>query len=227
MINVPGMEAFGITSPSHEGSSSREEAMNAAKQFEAFFTGYVFQTAYEAIPKDEGFLGGGMADEIYGSLFIQQAASGSILSGQGLGMAHQMVRPSNDESFEIPEAPVSSDFGPRVHPLLGDVRFHKGVDLALPPGSPIKAAADGTVIFSGDKGGYGKTVMLKHEDGYSTLYAHNQENKVQVGDKVSKGQVIGFTGNSGRTTGPHMHFELHRNGEAVDPKKYVGFSEKV
>lgn len=229
--------SFGIP----ESALHTKDVRKAAQNFEAFFVGYIFQTAYEAIPKSELTEEGGMGNEMYHSLFIQETVSKIINSGHGFGLANQLAgklpnatdvaapgqAPQSKQAFELPVARVSSDYGMRVHPISGEQKFHKGVDLAFPMGSPIKSAADGTVIFSGEKGGYGKAIIVKHADGYTTLYAHNSDNLVQVGDRVTRGQVIGTTGHSGYSTGPHLHFELQRSGRAVDPEKYVVFEENI
>ncbi|MCB1879535.1 MAG: peptidoglycan DD-metalloendopeptidase family protein [Gammaproteobacteria bacterium] len=114
---------------------------------------------------------------------------------------------------------ISSHFTKaRWHPVLGKKRPHKGVDYAAAPGTPIKAAGDGRVIFRGIKGGYGKTVILKHGDQYTTLYGHmsNYNNTVKSGSRVKQGQTIGYVGQTGLATGPHLHYEfrvndVHRN----------------
>lgn len=118
------------------------------------------------------------------------------------------------------EGRVSSPFGARRDPWNGQARSHQGIDLVNAPGSEIRAAAPGEVVFSGEKGGYGKTVILQH-GGYQTLYAHNLANLVKVGDKVQAGQSIALLGDSGRSTGPHLHFEIRREGEAVDPLLFL------
>jgi murein DD-endopeptidase MepM/ murein hydrolase activator NlpD len=93
-------------------------------------------------------------------------------------------------------------------------------------GSEILAMADGLVIFSGRKSGYGNIVEIKHANGLETRYAHNQRNLVKEGDLVRKGQVIAQLGSTGRSTGPHVHFEVRRNGEAVNPMQYLDLSKK-
>ena len=128
--------------------------------------------------------------------------------------------PSADEDKRLAQ-PVegvwSSHFGARRDPLTHRIRFHHGVDVAAPIGSEIKAAQKGTVVFSGALSGYGNTVILEHGDGYRTLDAHTAQNLVSAGDEVQAKQVIGLVGNSGRSTGSHLHFELQRDGEAIDP----------
>jgi murein DD-endopeptidase MepM/ murein hydrolase activator NlpD len=94
---------------------------------------------------------------------------------------------------------------------------HDGVDLAAPEGTPIAAAAAGKVLYAGEQQGYGTLVILQHEDGTVTLYAHNKENVVKEGQAVEQGQVVARVGVSGRTTGPHVHFEVRRNNKPIDP----------
>ncbi|RUV30100.1 MULTISPECIES: M23 family metallopeptidase [unclassified Mesorhizobium] len=114
---------------------------------------------------------------------------------------------------------MTSTFGPRKHPILGTVRIHKGVDWAAPMGTPIAAAFDGEVVFQGDGGGYGNLVKISHGNGRETRYAHMQKFAVKggVGAKVKAGDIIGYIGTTGLSTGPHLHFELYRDGEAIDP----------
>jgi murein DD-endopeptidase MepM/ murein hydrolase activator NlpD len=114
-------------------------------------------------------------------------------------------------------APVSSKFGWRQDPLTGQATFHRGVDIAVAYGHDVKAAADGVVSFAGVQNGYGNTVVIDHEGGRQTRYAHLSQELVRAGDVVSEGQVLGKSGNSGRTTGPHLHFEMLVNGRPVDP----------
>ncbi|MDX8516638.1 M23 family metallopeptidase [Mesorhizobium dulcispinae] len=114
---------------------------------------------------------------------------------------------------------MTSTFGPRKHPILGTVRIHKGVDWAAPVGTPIMAAFDGEISFQGDGGGYGNLVKITHANGRETRYAHMQKFAIAngVGTKVKAGDVIGYIGTTGLSTGPHLHFELYQNGEAIDP----------
>lgn len=116
---------------------------------------------------------------------------------------------------------MSSHYGHRNDPFNGRVAMHEGVDFAGKLGSDIVAVASGVVTWSGDRYGYGTMVEINHGDGYMTRYAHTQENKVAVGDIVKKGQVIALMGSSGRSTGPHVHFEVYRNGRVVDPAAYI------
>ena len=116
---------------------------------------------------------------------------------------------------------LSSGFGKRTDPFTGKMAYHEGVDFAGKSGTGVIAVASGVVTWSGDRYGYGKMVELDHGNGYVTRYGHNKENSVQVGDVVDKGAVIAQMGSSGRSTGPHVHYEVLRHGKPVDPKKYV------
>ncbi|WP_144282544.1 M23 family metallopeptidase [Chryseobacterium echinoideorum] len=101
------------------------------------------------------------------------------------------------------------------------MQFHKGLDIALPSGSVVKATAAGTVIFSGQKSGYGNCVIISHGDGLATLYGHLSQLVAKTNDKVKVGQVIAKSGNSGRSTGPHLHYEVHKNNTPVNPKLFM------
>lgn len=116
---------------------------------------------------------------------------------------------------------MSSRFGRRTDPFSGRMSWHNGVDFAGQRGSDIIAVAAGVVTWSADRYGYGLMVEINHGGGFSTRYAHNEENLVQVGDVVQKGQIIAKMGSSGRSTGPHVHFEVYKNGRAVDPSTYI------
>lgn len=116
---------------------------------------------------------------------------------------------------------MSSPFGSRTDPFHGAPAWHSGVDFAGRLGSDIIAVAGGVVTWSAERSGYGRMVEINHGNGYTSRYAHNQKNLVSVGDVVKKGQVIALMGSSGRSTGPHVHFEVYKNGRVVDPASYV------
>lgn len=116
---------------------------------------------------------------------------------------------------------MSSGFGKRIDPFKGSKSFHRGVDFAGKRGSEVVAVASGVVTRSKRVPGYGNVIKVRHADGYSTLYAHNQKNLVRKGEVVSKGQTIGLLGSTGRSSGPHVHFEVHKDGKIVDPLRYV------
>lgn len=116
---------------------------------------------------------------------------------------------------------ISSYFGHRPDPFTGRNAFHRGLDFAGPAGSQVVSVASGVVTYSKDRFGYGRTVEINHGNGYVTRYAHNQRALVAVGDTVQKGQAIALMGSTGRSTGPHLHFEVLKQGRAVDPMTFV------
>ncbi len=116
---------------------------------------------------------------------------------------------------------MSSRFGRRTDPFTGKIAWHAGVDFAGKEGADIVAVAAGVVTWSGDRYGYGNLVEVNHGNGFKTRYAHCKENLVKVGDVVKKGQIIALMGSSGRSTGPHVHFEVYKHGRTVDPSSYI------
>ena len=116
---------------------------------------------------------------------------------------------------------LSSHYGYRNDPFTGEKSWHQGIDFAGKEGTEVIAVASGVVSWSGDRHGYGNMVEVAHGDGLVTRYAHNEENLVKVGDLVRKGETVARMGNSGRSTGPHVHFEVYKHGRPVDPSSYV------
>ena len=119
------------------------------------------------------------------------------------------------------EGRVGSSFGQRMDPFNGEGAFHEGIDLEAPLGTPVRAAGDGEVTVAGMNAGYGREIMIDHGHDVLTLYGHLSAMAVAVGQHVIRGQVIGFVGQSGRATGPHLHYEVHVHKVAVNPHKYL------
>ncbi len=116
---------------------------------------------------------------------------------------------------------IASGFGYRIHPIYKTLRMHEGIDFTAPIGTPIYATGDGVVErLKGKMSGYGKVLMINHGYGYESLYAHMSKIIVKPGEKVKRGQVIGYVGNTGRSTGPHLHYEIRKEGRAVNPVHY-------
>jgi len=116
---------------------------------------------------------------------------------------------------------LSSNYGYRKDPFTGQRAWHQGVDFAGKAGGEVVAVASGVVSWSGEKAGYGTMIEVAHGDGLVTRYGHNDENLVEAGDLVRKGQAIALMGNTGRSTGPHVHFEVYKHGRPVDPSSYI------
>ncbi|HDQ40726.1 MAG TPA: M23 family metallopeptidase [Desulfonatronum sp.] len=136
------------------------------------------------------------------------------------GTTPEMTPPVGLPPMQWPlQSRVSSGFGWRNDPFTGERAWHAGVDLVAAMGTPVQAAWDGRVVFAGERGGYGKMVVLEHDGGWRTYYAHNDANKARVGDQVHAGQTIATVGASGRSTGPHLHFEIRQGNLAWNPKQ--------
>jgi murein DD-endopeptidase MepM/ murein hydrolase activator NlpD len=149
------------------------------------------------------------SDALAATLRSRQSGQGLVPSGHGV------------LAVPIPGAPITSGFGPRTHPIYGDVRMHTGIDFGASYGTPIRAAGDGVVVSAGPLGGYGNATVIDHGNGLATLYAHQSDMSVSPGQRVSRGQVIGYVGSTGFSTGPHLHFEVRVRGTPVDPMQYL------
>ncbi len=143
-------------------------------------------------------------------VLIQQRVGRGSIAFRGTG---QMIVPCVGE--------ITSGFGWRMHPILGYQRFHSGIDFGADYGSTVSAADSGTVIFAGWYGGYGNAIIIDHGGGITTLYGHTSAIYVQEGQTVQRGQAIAAVGSTGLSTGPHLHFEVRRNGDPVDPATYL------
>jgi len=122
---------------------------------------------------------------------------------------------------------ITSEFGIRISPFTNRRSFHSGIDIAITEGSKVVASADGYVLYAGRKGGYGKMVHLKHENGKETLYAHLSKVNILPGHKVTRGQIIGKVGSTGQSTGSHLHYEVRHNGTPVNPKPYIQMAKSL
>lgn len=137
----------------------------------------------------------------------------------GTGAKHLPELPEGCLFLWPVQGPITSDFGYRF--IFGETNFHRGIDIAAPSGTAINAGADGTVVFAGERGSYGNLVILSHGNGFLTYYAHCSKLLVQAGDTVTQGQPIAAVGSTGRSTGPHCHFEVRYQNELIDPLFYL------
>ena len=155
-------------------------------------------------------------------IYIGQTLDLSMLAASAAGAekpsavtVHEGAKPW--QSLVKDATALSSGFGLRKDPFTGQMHQHNGIDVAAPTGAPIQAIAAGSVIFSGWKAGFGKTVIIRHEDGSESLYGHASRLLVHVGEQVADQTPIGSVGSTGRATGPHLHFEVRKKGKALNP----------
>jgi murein DD-endopeptidase MepM/ murein hydrolase activator NlpD len=124
-------------------------------------------------------------------------------------------------SYPLPGYPVVSKYGWRIHPILGVRKLHEGIDIGAPEGTPIHAAAPGTIVWAGPRNGYGNAVIIDHGHGVGTVYAHQSAVAASAGQSVGRGAVIGYVGHTGLAITPHLHFEVRVGGRTYDPLAYV------
>ena len=246
----------------------KERLKGAVKDLEALFFYEILKEMRQST--QGGFLGKGMGNEVFGSLFDMEIAK--LFSERGLGLGEIVLKqvsgreeykkqesvsplqelkwfPQNKEPFSVSlpdfqskeegtggiekkssqrlpvEGPISSGFGWRSDPFSGERKFHGGIDIAAPSGQEIYPIDKGQVIFSGVTPGYGNIVVIDHGEGYISKYGHNLTNLVSVGDRVESGQVIALVGNTGKSTGSHLHFEVQHQGKRINPKNLAKFQQ--
>lgn len=217
------------------------ELRKACRDFEAVFTYQLMKSMRSTVEKCDLFHGG-QSEEIYESLLDQEYAK--LMSGAGnKGLADILYQQLQRQDISVqgngqefldstgqvdpvrPQWPlkarISSKFGLRKDPFTGEDRFHAGIDIAAKEGNDIRACLGGRVIFSDFQEDYGNVVVLDHGHGFTTLYAHNKDNLVDTGDWVEQGNPVAKVGSSGRSTGPHLHFEVRRNGKKINPLEFL------
>ena len=159
------------------------------------------------------------------------AMSGAATIGIGMGLTSRSA--SLSDWVRMAEAPnlwpvegrITGAFGEREDPFNGEGAFHRGIDISTSFGTPVRAPADGVVTFAGNESGYGRLLQLEHSQGILTRYGHLSGFAVSEGQRVSRGQVIGYVGMSGRSTGPHLHYEVWVHGSPVNPYKFLRISQ--
>lgn len=153
-----------------------------------------------------------------GGLGLGESMLASLNAGGAPSPATEAVSSREPPHLHLPREPgITSGFGLRRDPFTGQASPHHGIDVSGKTGEPIVAAAEGVVVFAGQRGGYGNVVEVEHAGGVRTLYAHASELSVKEGERVSRGQAIARVGETGRATGPHLHFEVRVQGKPVDP----------
>lgn len=222
--------ASGLSDRDHASRMAPEEAIES---FEGYLAQLMVREMRRTIP-DGGLLSSRAAD-MFMDVLDQEIAT-RIAEGPGLGMREALadVLPGAEAGHAAHLAPearpgrqwparhpvdgvVTSRYGRRSDPFTDRHSMHDGVDIAARRGSPVRAVRDGTVVLAGQRSGYGNVVLVDHGDGLQTLYAHCERLDVREGATVRAGQRVGTVGDTGRATGPHLHFEVRVDGEAVDP----------
>jgi murein DD-endopeptidase MepM/ murein hydrolase activator NlpD len=200
-----------------------------AAKVQGMFMEEMLKAMEESVDAEDGLFGGSASSDIYRSMLREQMATAmssqlnsplenelaqalqkrSTSANQPAGTANEPVVKDPVPVSPLPVSGViTSPEGWRQDPFTKEMKYHVGTDIAAPTGTPIRAVADGQVIESGVKSGYGNTVVIQTDDGRKMLYGHNNQNLVQVGDRVVSGQEIAEVGSTGRATGPHVHFEV-------------------
>lgn len=233
-------------------ASDAKQRQKIAREFSSFLYLEVLKAMRAATAQDDASEGEPLSRDLYSSMMdgeVARLAAERDASGFAKAVERSLERvnvtakpapeiknsnpslPAVDNTFEPRSlAPVtgviSSPFGLRADPFSGTSKFHQGVDIAAPAGSPVKAAAAGRVIFSGFVANYGNMVEIDHGGGWATRYGHNSANLVAAGDRIAAGQQIASIGQTGRATGDHLHFEVRRDGKAVSPALFLGAEAK-
>jgi murein DD-endopeptidase MepM/ murein hydrolase activator NlpD len=228
-------------------AAERQQIALAAREFEAMFLQQMLQQMRRSMlsedVKEEGLGAGTMTDTMdaelsrhlagrSGGLYdvLVQAFSGERGSSPVTPAAASPAAgagPAAPAGLALPEGRITSQFGWRTDPLTGTNRFHNGVDVAAAYGTDVPSAGPGRVVFAGVQGGYGQTVVVEHQDGVRTRYAHLSHIAVSTGAEVEGGALVGRVGSSGRSTGAHLHFEVLERGRPVDPRTSPGLKVRT
>jgi murein DD-endopeptidase MepM/ murein hydrolase activator NlpD len=160
-----------------------------------------------------------MFDQVERRVELRDAQLGAL---ENVILARKLNEEIHPEGRPVHQGFISSGFGERQDPFSGEGALHKGVDFAGNRGDEVVAVAAGVITWAGERAGYGRLIEISHGNGFTTRYAHNEKTLVNVGDTVTRGEPIALMGSSGRSTGPHLHFEVLRNGRQVDPVTFIG-----
>jgi len=207
-----------------QNENSGDKVKKVAKDFESLLIAEMFKVMRKSIHKTE-LTKSGFGEEIFESM-LDGEISKNLAQRDMLGISKMLEKEllgkinnsrSSNRNLTMPAiGKITSQFGMREHPITHKLTHHDGVDISLKEGTPIKASIGGSVVFSGEKRGYGKVIIVKNGD-YKTVYAHCSELLFDEGAMVKKGEKIALSGNTGISTGPHLHFEIRYKDKAVNP----------
>ncbi len=236
LTRLTGLVSVDLPESKNPGVAAAEAAGEA---FEAYMVAFLAKEMRASVP--EGPFSSGPA-AIFADLFDQEIGR-RVASGPGMGLKAEIARALLHESpsaaphspvrhagmhregpvgaSEIDLARITSGYGLRADPLAGGLRHHDGIDVGAVSGTPVRAAMPGIVRFAGRRGGYGNAVIVDHGGGVETRYAHCATLLVKAGAQVLAGEQLATVGSTGRATGPHLHFEVRRDGVAVDPAEWL------
>ncbi len=186
-------------------NGEKADPKTIAAKVSGMFMEMMIKTMEESVEAEDGLFGKSSSSEIYRGLFREQL--GKALTDQLRSPFERQLEQKLDDAMPV-KGVVTSPVGWRHDPISGELKFHKGTDIAAAYGSEVKAVAGGLVVESGEKGGYGNAVVIQTDDGRKMLYGHNAANLVRAGDRVESGATIAQVGSTGRATGPHVHFEV-------------------
>ncbi|WP_296902662.1 murein hydrolase activator EnvC [uncultured Megasphaera sp.] len=202
-----------------EAAAKRDEIAAHKKENEAL----LYQAQYDKATAEKAYEEYQQASQAIADMLRQRESAPAAASGGDAGEPDSYPAAAAGSGGMIwpVNGVVTSPYGYRTHPIFGTTIYHSGIDIGVDYGTPVQAAAGGTVVEAAWISGYGYSVIIDHGNGLSTLYGHNQELAVSAGQQVSQGQVIAYAGSTGNSTGPHVHFEVRSSGEPVDPNGYL------
>ena len=226
------LDALGALAPLvADDPRKRSETGDPAHELDRLFARVLLKEVTKALKS--GPLFGGKAAQAFEGIWVEELAD--RIAESGLGVADswlgrsaafspgpQALSVAPDRPAGVSVARVTSAYGWRTDPFDGTHRRHDGVDIGAPAGTEIPAVRDGTVVYAGDRGGYGRVVIVDHGDGLQTRYAHCRELRVQEGAQVRAGDTLATVGSTGRATGPHLHLEARQDGVHIDPSEFLG-----
>ncbi|HMK55134.1 MAG TPA: M23 family metallopeptidase [Dissulfurispiraceae bacterium] len=206
-----------------------KSTMVMLKQAEAQFKGLLSRGGKKEILEN---IGQNQVEADTGSIDMEALKEQMRKSAESVTAVQEFLKEQRDAYLSTPHGwpvggRVTSPFGEREAPNGGGLQFHTGIDISAPKGTPVKATADGIVSFAGWNAGSGKLVVVEHGFGYSTAYAHNSSIEVKVGQRVKRSEIISYSGSTGNSTGPHVHYEVWQQGKAVNPKQYLEVASNV